>query len=410
MGTTDGAVNEEGMMLGRYRIGTFRIALTACAVGLMAAAAADARPSLRHVLRTAPRTVGLGGVDNERYQNAADALLENGVRNIPVHAMPGAAYTYQWQADCNCYKQVPVVMGPWFVTDRPEPVGPGLTTIGVTVGEYNMVDAYGCTFGEDKRRVRISAGTVDYRAGTELLYGVATLSLIHGFTDDLEMSTQIPFGWFDFGVNATAKGGTAGGFASSSEHFHVGPNIMDMMVRLKYRVFTSGPWTVSTGVRSRLPTGSATDGLGTGIGEIGPFALVGTSIGDVFGAYLDTGFDTAITDTSRSSAHYGTGFSIQPPLMSGWWHNVAFTLEFLGRSEIDDIRAKTSVSGPHAGGDCTYLCLDPSRQDYFDMTFGIRVRAWRSLVVSVGAFKPINEDDGVRARGFSPVGSIEATF
>ena len=51
-----------------------------------------------------------------------------------------------------------------------------------------------------------------------------------------------------------------------------------------------------------------------------------------------------------------------------------------------------------------------ARQDYFDMTFGIRVRAWRSLVVSVGAFKPINEDDGVRARGFSPVGSIEATF
>jgi hypothetical protein len=355
--------------------------------------------------------VGLGGVDNERYQNAADALLETGVRNLPVHAMPGAAYTYQWQADCNCYKQVPAVVGPWFVVDRAEPLGPGLTTVGVTVGEYNMIDAFGCTFGEDKRRVRISAGSVDYRAGTELLYGVATLSIIHGITENTEVSAQIPFGWIDFGVNATAKGGTAGGFAQGSDHFHVGPNIMDTMVRFKYRIFTTGPWTVSTGVRSRLPTGDATEGLGTGIGEIGPFGLVSTSIGDVFGSYLDLGFDTAITDTHLSSAHYGMGFSIQPPsALGGWWHNVAFTTEFLGRSEISGVRAKTSVSGPHAGGDCTYLCLDPSRQDYFDLTFGIRVRVVRSLVVSFGAFKPINQDDGVRPRGFSPVGSIEATF
>jgi hypothetical protein len=129
----------------------------------------------------------------------------------------------------------------------------------------------------------------------------------------------------------------------------------------------------------------------------------------VLGTYLDAGFDTAITDTRRSSGHYGLGLTLQAPTGT-WWHNVVLTGEVLGRSEIAGVRAATSVSGRHVGGECPYLCLDPSRQDYFDATLGVRVRIVRSLVVSVGVFKPINANDGVRPSGFSPVGSIEATF
>jgi hypothetical protein len=371
---------------------------------------AGAHSGLRHTLRRAPELIGVGSIANERYENAVDALLETGVRNLPVHTTGGAAYTYRYDPGCNCYTAVPLVAGPWFLIDRAEPVGPGLTTVSLTFAEYNLTDAFGCTFGEDKKQVRISAGSINYRAGTELLYTVGTLGIIHGITDDLEVSAAIPFAAIDFGVNPTASGGTAGGFARASEHFHVGPNIMDMLVRLKYRVWSGGPLTASVGGRSRIPTGNPADGLGTGYGELGPFFLLSGSFGDgVLGTYLDTGFDADVSDGRRSSGRYGLGLTLQAPFGT-WWHNVVLTGEVLGRSEVAGIRHASSVSGPHRGGTCPYLCLDPSRQDYFDATLGLRVRVVRSLVLSIGVFKPINEDDGVRASGFSPVGSIEATF
>ncbi len=79
-------------MLGGRRI-TLPKAIVAMACTLVLAGAADARPGLRHTLRTAPRLVGLNEVANERYQNAADALLETGVRNLPVHTNGSAAYS-----------------------------------------------------------------------------------------------------------------------------------------------------------------------------------------------------------------------------------------------------------------------------------------------------------------------------
>jgi hypothetical protein len=396
-------------MLGGRRI-TLPKAIVAMACTLVLAGAADARPGLRHTLRTAPRLVGLNEVANERYQNAADALLETGVRNLPVHTNGSAAYTYVYDPSCHCYTQAPAAAGPWFVTERAEPVGRHLTTVSLTLAAYDMRDAFGCTFGEDEKPIRLSAGTLDYRAGTELRYQVATLGIIHGITDDLEVSAAIPFAVIDFGVNATASGGTTGGFARGSENFHVGPNVMDTMVRLKQRIWTGGPLTASVGGRARIPTGDAADGLGTGHGEIGPYGLLsGTFWDGILGSYLDAGFDAVVTDGRRSSAHYGLGLTLQPPPGTRW-HDVVLTGEIFGRSEIAGIRHTSSVSGPHMGGECPYLCLDPSRQDYFDATLGVRFRVVRSLVVSLGVFKPINSDHGVRAKGFSPVGSIEATF
>jgi hypothetical protein len=396
-------------MLGGRRRVTIPLAIVAMAL-VPGLDPAEARPSLRHTLRTAPSSIGLGDLANERYQNAADALLENGVRNLPVHPAGNAAYTYEYDPVCGCYEQTPVAAGPWFLVDRAEPVGRHLTTLSLTVAAYDLTDAFGCDFGEDPKPIRISAGTLDYRAGTALRYHVATLGVVHGITDDLDVSAQVPFAVIDFHMNTTASGGTTGGFAQSTDHFHIGPNIMDTMVRLKYRLWTDGRLTASIGGRARLPTGDAADGLGTGHGEIGPYGLLsGTFWDGVLGSYLDAGFDAAVTDARRSSAHYGVGFTLQPPPGSRW-HDLVFTAELLGRSEVAGIRTRSSVSGPHMGGDCPYLCLDPSRQDYFDATLGVRFRIVRSLVMSIGVFKPINDDHGVRASGFSPVGSIEATF
>jgi hypothetical protein len=54
-------------------------------------------------------------------------------------------------------------------------------------------------------------------------------------------------------------------------------------------------------------------------------------------------------------------------------------------------------------------CVDPSRHDFADTTLGLRMQLFESVVLSLGVFKSLN-DQGVRATGWSPVGSFEATF
>lgn len=46
---------------------------------------------------------------------------------------------------------------------------------------------------------------------------------------------------------------------------------------------------------------------------------------------------------------------------------------------------------------------------YLDATFGVRVAVWESVVLSLGVFKVLNSE-GMRPDGWSPVGSLEATF
>jgi hypothetical protein len=65
---------------------------------LMVAAPAGA-PSVRHVWRTAPSLVRLPGLASERYQNAADIILEQAARNLPLHPGASSAFTYRWNAD-----------------------------------------------------------------------------------------------------------------------------------------------------------------------------------------------------------------------------------------------------------------------------------------------------------------------
>jgi hypothetical protein len=64
---------------------------------------------------------------------------------------------------------------------------------------------------------------------------------------------------------------------------------------------------------------------------------------------------------------------------------------------------------PSGRVDLPYLGLDGERHDYLDATFGVRVAVWESVVLSLGVFKALNSE-GVRPDGWSPVGSLEATF
>src|SRR5262245_7514481 len=88
----DGARTAHVSLLGR---GSW--AAIAFLVTIGSSASAD---PIRHVWRTAPRLVGLPGLAaDERYQNAADVILEQAARNLPIHPAASSAYTYRWNAE-----------------------------------------------------------------------------------------------------------------------------------------------------------------------------------------------------------------------------------------------------------------------------------------------------------------------
>lgn len=369
---------------------------------------------VRRVLRGAPGRVGLGGIAaDERYQNAADGLLESGVRNLPIHPTMSPAFTFRYDESCGCFQRSSEDMGPWFLTERAQTVGKGLIHVGVTVAEYNVKCANGCKLGDEFDPVNISAAAIRYRAGTELLYTVATLNLTYGITDNLDLNVAIPVGAVDFGVNVSRRDPSgAATFGHASSHPF---GLMDILVRAKYRMFDWDGLVGASGLRARLPTGDPNEALGTGYGEIGPFFALSKSFANgMIGSHWDAGFDFETSDFHRSSAHYGWGLSLQPPKGNTWHNRIALVGSVAGRSEIAGRRAFTSVSGPHVTpnsiADEPYLCYDPSRHDYFDASLGVRVGLWRTLGMTLGFYKAINSSEGVRASDFSPVGSLEATF
>jgi hypothetical protein len=386
---------------------------TAALIAAMTAGSAGAE-NIRRIYRTAPARVGLNGLANDpRYQNAADGILESAVRNIPIHPSMSPAFTFRYDQGCGCFQRSSDDIGPWFMTERAQTVGKGLIHASVTAAEYNVRCANGCKLGDEFDPINVSAAAIAYRAGTELIYQVATLNLTYGVTDDLDVNVAIPVGALDFGLNASRRDPTgATRFGSAGGH----PlNIMDIMVRAKYRLFNWDGMVGAMGLRARIPTGDPGQGLGTGYGEVGPFFALSKSFFDgMVGSHWTAGMDFGTSQFRHSSANYSWGLTLQPPKGNRWHDRIALTGGVGGRSEVNGRRARTSVSGRHvtpAGiTDEPYLCYDPGRHDYFDATLGVRVGIWRTLAMTLGFYKAINESEGVRATNFSPVGSIEATF
>src|SRR5262249_59278311 len=55
-------------------------------VAVLACSGSAGAQNLRHVYRTAPSLVGLPSLaEDGRYQNAADVILEQAIRNLPLH-------------------------------------------------------------------------------------------------------------------------------------------------------------------------------------------------------------------------------------------------------------------------------------------------------------------------------------
>ena len=392
-------------------------ALAAGALFLALGATAHAG-RVRHVYRTAPTLVGLPTVAfDERYQNAADVVLEQAIRNLPLYPGASSAYTWRWNAERGALERVDDMVSPWFVTERGQTLGEGLLNVGLTFGYYRVRDADGEPLGLDPVPLSVGGAPIKYRALTDLRYTASTFNITYGVRDDLDVNIAIPIVTLDMDLDVSGRLQQCCHARSASTQTEAA-NLSDILVRAKYRFFEGGweggPAAAAVGVRARLPTGDPSRGLGTGYGEIGPFLALSTGFIDGWlDSHLDLGVDAGIGDLRRSSAHYGWALDLHAPRGQEWWTRLALTFEILGRSEFAALRERTSVSGPHvtsAGvADLPYLGFPPQRRDYADAVLGVRINLVESIVLSTGVFRALNAS-GVRPSDWSPVVSVEGTF
>ena len=374
---------------------------------------------LRHVFRTAPALVGLPGLAaSGPYQNAADMILEQAIRNLPLYPAASSAYTFRWDETQGSLVRADDTVSAWPYTERGQTLGEGLLNIGVTWGYFDVDSVNGHDLGHDPFPVSVCCGSkIRYQALTDLLYTVTTFNITYGLLDDLDLNIAIPIVTLDMDMDVTRQDLARGPIRRATADQNAG-NISDMLLRAKYRLFeTSGDLGSAVGaggVRVRLPSGNARQGLGTGYGEIGPYVALTTSlVGGWLDSDWDAGVDAGIGNLRWSSAHYSWELDFHAPRGEDWWSRLALMTSVLGRSEFTSLREATSISGPHVTPsgirDLPYLGIDAARHDYLDATFGVRIAVWQSVVLSLGVFKALNSE-GVRPDGWSPVGSLEGTF
>ncbi len=391
--------------------------LAGLAMVLALVGAAEAR-SVRNLYRTAPALVGLGGLAaDERYQNAADLILEQAIRNLPLFPAASSAYTYRWNAERGVLERIDSSVSPLY-TERGETLGAGLFNVGVTFGHFDVECSGSCRLGVDPLPISTCCGSkIQFKAKTDLVYTVGTFNLTYGVTDDLDVNVAIPIATLDMDLDITRQDTPRSAVRRATAQ-ESAANLSDMLVRAKYRLFDTtwalGSAVGAAGLRVRIPSGNPSQGLGTGYGEIGPYFAVSTGLLEGWlDSHWDVGVDAGMGNTRVSSGHYSWALDIHAPRGDEWWTRLALSWSVLGRSEFTSLRQPSSISGRHVSPDgfvqAPYLCADGDRHDYADTTLSLRVNLADSIILSLGVFKPLN-DQGVRAAGWSPLASVEGTF
>jgi len=372
--------------------------------------------NVRQAMRQAPSLVGLPGLANDgRYHNAVAIILEQAIRNLPLY--PAASPTFAWRRnpDTGAWERASDAVSPWYV-DRGPTLGKGLLTADLTFGYFDVQCSSGCRIGTDKYPLSVSAAAINYQAPTKLLYSVTTINLTYGVTDDLDINAAIPVATLDASLDVTRRDSPSSPRITAFQTVNAA-NFADSLLRAKYRLFQSsgelGTAAGAAGLRFRLPTGMPSRGLGTGYGEMGPYA---TLTANLLQGWLDStwaaGADFTFGDFGRSSGHYAWALDMHAPRGDDWWSRVAFSWSVNGRSEITSIRVPPSYSGPHVTPNgivsSPFLCADGDRHDYVDTTMALRAHLFDTVALSLGVFKPVNSQ-GVRA-GWSPLASVQTTF
>ena len=202
--------------------------------------------------------------------------------------------------------------------------------------------------------------------------------------------------------------------------------IGDIILRSKYRVWSTGLGGVAWGLNLQLPSGDEDNFHGSGETHVTTFLYTSHVLWEQFEPHVNIGIDFNTADINRSSVVYAIGAAFQLHSQLG------FGIDFIGRSEFAGLQVKRprgSVirnfplsADPDA---CTreqpcfldnaqpevasfFFPESIKRNDIVDFSFGFRYILKEGGSVFFGGVVPLN-DDGFRA-DFLPSGGIEYTF
>jgi len=329
------------------------------------------------------------------------------------------------------------MLGPIFL-DHAETLGAGVTNVNV-ISQRSFADVnlfgqpfnqLGSVFPVLAERTRTGNPNAPAFLGLRLAYHLdlavwaTAIAISHGITDAFDLSVVLPVisTRLDGAVTARVVAATGpqgstfmpvrhaptiGGTIPTIQSTGIG----DITVRAKYRVPVPRPWRVALSLEGQFPTGDQFDLHGTGAYWITPGFTVSRLLWNgqaELDAHADLHFN--ITRGVQSQALYGAAASVVL-----WPKRVAGIVEFLGTSQLD------TAFAPH---DTDVLVLTPSgvapdpllgvgwsgRLDQFNLSFGIRARVWKNLVLFANGIYALNSDVGVRPVGVIPTFGLGATF
>jgi hypothetical protein len=387
-------------------------------------APAEAR-SLRDELGGASQTVGLlgGGAFDALAENIADTAA----RSLPV-VSSSAGFTYRYNPATEVFERSSQTLGPLFL-ERPDTIGRGKFNLSVSV-QYVQFDTFD---GDDLRDLEAPdpivvsvldvAGNVLGFSAERLRYRLAiqnwvtALGATYGITDDLDVNLLLPIVASTLRVGVTAQqvavAGPDGAFAPTTGPVRVGrtdgsdAGVGDVLLRLKYQLPRAGDLRSAAGVQLRLPSGDEDEFRGTGAFEMSPAIYVSTLVWSRVEPHANLAIDVRPEDVERSQARYGVGVDVDvTPRLN-------LNLAFLGRSEFADTADADETEFLHlttAGVvPRPLLGIDFDRNDFFDLSFGLRAAVYGSIMVFANGIYALN-DDGLRNDTIIPTFGVEGTF
>jgi len=329
------------------------------------------------------------------------------------------------------------MLGPIFL-DHADTLGAGTTNVNV-ISQRSFADVnlfgqpfnqLGSIFPVLARRTPTGDPNSPAFLGLRLTYNLdlhvwaTAIAISHGVTDDLDLSVVLPVISTRLNCAVTAhvvaatgpQGGTftpvhgaptIGGTIPAVNSTGIG----DITVRAKYRLPVPRPWRVALSLEGEFPTGNPFELHGTGAYWITPGFTVSRLLWNgraELDAHADLHFN--ISRGLQSQALYGAAGSVVL-----WPKRVAGIVEFLGTSQLDNAFA------PH---DTDVLVLTPSgvapdpllgigwsnRLDQFNLSFGIRARVWKNVMLFANGVYALNSDVGVRPVGVIPTFGLGGTF
>ncbi len=365
----------------------------------------------------------------------ADGLALSIGRAIPVTAA-SAGFSYAFDPHTNVFERRTPILGQLFI-EKADTIGAGRWQVAagwqrISFDTYEGRDLGSAGLGRSRFPGGARRAFIRYSGiSMDLTVDEAIAGVTWGPREDLELNLALPVLSSELRLDSGPMRLTLPGRpvldlvpAGSISASATGPG--DLLLRAKWRALRGRAGRLAGGLVLQLPTGSRDDFQGTGEFELAPMLYASTAALRVWKialeGHVNAGFRIAATDAQQSEGRWGVGLDVRPLDV------FTIGLGVLGRHPIEGIGPGGGCRVPRASalqpGDCFFrlttapfknprlpisaVGLSTARPDFYDASFGVRVRVWRELLAFANVLVPLNRD-GFRADTV-PFAGLEAAF